>query len=116
MANIKYEYTFTLVKAATGKGNDRYASVDETWTGDVYFPRDVTRGDESTPVNSVKMTISASYIPNATRFKLKKRATGNGGDRYTSEVEDTFNVYVMQDVSRVGGEPLDTLYIACARC
>lgn len=116
MANIKYEYTFTLVKQATGKGNDRYTPSVTTWTGDVYFPRNVSRDDDEKTIKNIKMTISSGYIPNGHRFNLKKPAVGGGGDRYVSEVDDTFNVYVMQDVSRVDNTPLDTLYIACARC
>ena len=114
MANLKYEYNFVLEKEAKSKGSDRYIHHnDDANAWSVYFPQEITRKFSVSPMKGVKMIVSSGYVPNAARFKLTGTAKNKGGDKYTSEVDPSFTVYMLQEISRAGGnEPIEALYVS----
>ena len=42
-------------------------------------------------------------------FTLVQKAKKSGGDKYTCISDDTFVIYVPQNISRVNGEPKQTI-------
>jgi hypothetical protein len=109
-------FTFSLERLAKNNGQDRYTcEVDEGGSWTVYFPRYVTRPFEQQPaVQNVTMEVSDQFVPNSIQFKLTSAAKNLGGDKYTSQVDNSFNIYLLQSLSRKDGAPFENVYIRCS--
>lgn len=101
---------FKLTQKAKSKGADKYTSVDDS-TFSVYIPQNLSRSND-VPFDNLSIVFSNVTIENSIEFNLIQKAKNKGGDKYVCTIDEAFNLYISQNISRMNSkEPIHQLYI-----